>query len=374
MRPAFSSTQHAAAFVLLLLFFLAAPELSALKLLPQPNESYSSESTRWENFPWVQKFIYEETNDIDIAFVGSSHLGHDIDAQRIEQELDRRLGRKSVVRTIYFRGGGFDALYLFTRDLLAHRRVNTLVFYDEASGITPGEANESTPHWFRFTDDREMLSGLPLNAQAVYYFAAVIGMPRILLEQLTPNLPRNPHISDLNYTWNEPGMAADPEETLGNARIRQSYDIARGIINDPLFSPYIPQTGVTTNDVYTYGPATKSNFEFSNRPLPELPIIFAQKFGALAKAHGCQLIELHPPVLAEKDSPVITESRNWSDLLQMDVTMIGIPPRRLFAGLSDSDLGQLFYDPVHFNENGQSYFTALVAPAILDAYEKQIRH
>jgi hypothetical protein len=94
MRPAFDSTKQAAAFTLLLLFVLAAPWLSAKKLLPQSGPTYSSESIRWERNPWLQYYIYEETNDIDIALVGSSHMGFGIDTPYVQQKLNERLGRE----------------------------------------------------------------------------------------------------------------------------------------------------------------------------------------------------------------------------------------------------------------------------------------
>jgi hypothetical protein len=110
MPAAFDSTKQAAAFLLLLLFLAAAPWLSAERLLPRPNEAYSSESIRWEKYPWVQKYIYEETNDIDIAFVGSSRMTFDVDTPYVQAKLDERLGRQTVVRTIGWAWSGFDTL------------------------------------------------------------------------------------------------------------------------------------------------------------------------------------------------------------------------------------------------------------------------
>src|SRR5580658_7362886 len=102
MRPAFSSTKQAAARALLLLFLLAAPWLAHKTFLPHREQTYSSQSIRFEKCPWAQKFIFEETNDIDIAFVGSSHLCAGIDTPYVQQKLSEQLGRPAVVRTIFF--------------------------------------------------------------------------------------------------------------------------------------------------------------------------------------------------------------------------------------------------------------------------------
>ena len=55
----------------------------------------------------------------------------------------------------------------------------------------------------------------------------------------------------------------------------------------------------------------------------------------------------------------------------MNVTMLGIPPAILFKGLTDDDIRKLYSDSVHFNENGQNYFTALMTPNLLKIYESQ---
>ena len=372
MRPAFDSTRQAAAFALLLLFSLTAPWLSAKKLLPQPKQTYSSESTRWERFQWVQKFIYEETNAIDIAFVGSSHIDLGINTPYVQQKLDERLGRKSVVRTIAWSGGGFDSLYFFTKDLLAHRHVKVLVFYDEAAGDKADEVQQFVTHWFDWGEGQEVVAGLPLGEQAVYYYASVIGMPRNLLELLTSNLPSDPNSTPISYVSKFKYLAADPETTLGCFEAHRSFNPLLGINGEVPFTPSTPQTGAMPSDVCTYSSETASNFAFSNQSLPVFQTYFAKQFGRLAENNGCKLVALHFPVFAERKSALITESRNWAGLLQTNVHMMGIPGERLFAGLSDSETGRLYYDPVHLNENGQRYFTSLITPTLLQFYVHEV--
>jgi hypothetical protein len=368
MRPAFDSTRQAAAFALLLLFLLAAPWLSAKRLLPRPQPGYSYESIKWERAPWMQKFIFDDTNDIDIAFVGSSHLQHGIYTPYVQQQLDEQTGRKTVVRSFCWAGSGFDGLYFFTRDLLDHHRVKTLVFYDEASGDKPGEIQMFASHWFRFEDDGGMLAGLPRTDQSRYYFAAVIGMPRNLLALLIPNLPRDLHsTANSSHFWEE--GAAEPETTLGCMCTRLFYDPAGEKGQDKNFTADTPQTTVTPADVVSYSPATATNFGFANRPLPAFQTYFAGQFGWLAKNHGCNLVLLHPPMYAEKTSSVMAESGYWPALLSADVCMMGIPGSRLFGEIPEPELRRLYCDPVHLNENGQKYFTRLITPALIQFYE-----
>jgi len=61
----------------------------------------------------------------------------------------------------------------------------------------------------------------------------------------------------------------------------------------------------------------------------------------------------------------------WPDVAHAAVTMIGVQPAKLFAGLTDDQMRKLYSDSVHFNENGQNYFTALMTPTLLKLYESQ---
>lgn len=370
MRPAFSSPKHAAAFVALLLFFVAGPWLSARRILPLPSHTYSSESVRWELFPWVQKFVSEETNDIDIAFIGSSHMGWDIDTAYVQQKLDERMGHKTTVRTVSYLFPGYDALYFVTKDLLAHRHIKTIVFCDEFSQAVY-EVHRNTPQWFRFEDSAGVLTGLPLRYRAEYYYAAMIGMPRNLLTAFVPSLPIDPN-SQLTGPFAY--LHADnPENTLGSINVHLGYD-ATAMDRNTDFTAYAPQTGASPEDVLLYSPATASSFVFSNQPLPASEIYFAKQFGLLAKNHGCNLVVIHLPFIGERNSSVITESRNWSDLLQTEVCMMGIPGTKLFSGLTEQEMEQIYIDPHHFNENGQKYFTPLITPALLNFYETHSQH
>jgi hypothetical protein len=369
MPPAFSSTKEAAAFALLLLFLLAAPWLAHLTFLPHREQTYSSQSIRWEKFPWVQKFITEETNDIDIAFIGSSRIGADIETPYVQQKLEEKLGRKAVVRTLWFANSGFDALYFLTKELLAHRHVKTLVFYDEFSAAYTWKVHKYAPYWFRYGDDGKVLAGLPLGIQTVYYYAAMIGMPRNFLELVSTNFPIEPDSQMTGPFWW--WQAANPETTLGCLGAHLGFDPVspNSDFQNTNFTPYVPQNEVTPAELCVFSPATAAHFVFSERTAPAGQIYFARQFGLLAKTHGCNLVALHMPLIGETTSPVIDESRDWSDLMQTDVCLMGIPGRRLFAGLAEPEIKKLFADPGHFNENGQKYFTPLITPGLLTLYE-----
>src|SRR5580698_10906557 len=148
MRPAFSSTKQAAAFALLLLVTLLSPVLAGKRFLPPREQAYASQSWGSGPYPWIENQIFQETNDIDIVFIGSSHILHAVDTPYVQAKLSGKIGRQAVVRTLGWGGAGYDALYFFTRDLLAHRKVRMLVFYDE--NPAPGFRYPQISGWFRF--------------------------------------------------------------------------------------------------------------------------------------------------------------------------------------------------------------------------------
>jgi hypothetical protein len=341
-------------------FLLTAPWLAGKHFLPPREQAYASLDWKWGPYPWIEKQIYNETNSIDIAFIGSSRIDWAIDTPYVQEKLDERLTRKSVVRSMCWAGGGFDALFFIAKDLLEHRHVRTLVFCDESDKTYPAVR---AVNWYRFGDNATMISGLQFKYKAYYYFAAAVGMPRNLVEMLTPNLPEGTDaiaeyafdISPFHRAWH----AANPESRLGAVIAQTGFRNQDG--GDEFF-PFLPQTDVKPSDVCTYTPTTATNFAFADRPLPAWQIFFLRQFALEAKNHDCKLVLLHIPRMSEKESFKITESAYWPRVLQTDVSMMGIPTGRLCAGLSELEIKRLFSSDEHFNQNGLKYFTPLIVP------------
>ncbi len=364
MRPAFSSIKQAAAFGLLLLLLLLAPVLIGKSLLPPREQSYEVQG--WGNgpFPWIRDQIFDETNTIDIAFMGSSHIWNAINTPYVQAQLSKKLGRPAVVRTIAWGGAGFDGLYFIASDLLSHRRVRMLVFYDEDPD---SQRNAAIPALFRLGDQAGVLHGLSFREKSLFYCASLIGLPRNLLSLVRSNLPAQLVTDKTNY-WTLTANAPNPATRLG------SLSVGRGFAPNPMaaaapFVPYKPATAATPADAMVFSPATKDDFQFASAPLPAWQMHFAQRLAALFLEHHVKPVMLYLPDLAEVRSPVIPKRGDWPTLFTTDTTLLGIPPARLFAGLSDADILKLYGDPVHFNRNGQEYFTPLITPALMHIYE-----
>jgi hypothetical protein len=365
MRPAFTSTKAAAAFALLLLALLALPAVVGKNLLPPREQAYAVQG--WGNgpYPWIRNQIFEETNAIDIVFIGSSHIFNALDTPYVQAQLGKKLGRPAVVRTIAWGGAGYDALFFITQDLLARRPVRLLVFYDEDPAA--GQRNSAATAWFRWADNAGALAGLPAGEQGLFYFAAVVGLPRNLLCRLRSNLPA-PLVTDRPNYWETVANSPNPARQFGCLSVRL------GFAPDPLavpapFTPFAPATAARPADAVLYSPPTQTNFQFAAAPLPAWQVHFARQFAALARDHGVKTVMLYLPTLADVRRPVIPERAVWPEPFS-ETTLLGIPPAKLFAGLSDAEVLRLFGDPHHFNQNGQAYFTRLITPALIDLYER----
>ena len=371
MRPAFSSTKSAAAFALLLFVLLTLPVIIG-KNLPPREQSYAIQG--WDNgpYPWLRQQIFEETNDIDIAFVGSSLMMWGIDTPYVQAKLSEQLSRPAVIRSICWGGTGYDSLYFITQDLLAHRKVRLLVFYDEDNALK-GYRNSQAPIWFRYGDNAEGLDGLPVKEKSLFYFSAIIGAPRNLLSLLRLNLPLEVTSSTPNY-METMFHTPNPATRLGSVAAQL---ICNSVADGLPFKLFTPHTETSPADVCIYSTASQAGFQFLDKPLPAWQKHFAAKFGALAKEHGCKLVLLNLPQFDTNRSTVLWERFFWPDLFSNQLNIVGIQPARLWGGLSESDVYLLFGNvghrnnayASHLNQNGQKFFTQLITPALVKLYE-----
>jgi hypothetical protein len=361
MRPAFSSPRQAAAFALLLAALLALPAVMARTGRLDRRDVYPPIADEYGPFPWIQQKIFAEAGDADMVFLGSSHLWNAVDTPYVQRQLSERLGREAEVFTLGWPWAGFDAAYVLARDLLDRRRVRTLVIYDE-------DPRDDLPHrhssrWFRIGEDSDALAGLPWTAQASLYGGTVLGMPRHLLSLARPNLVEDPARGSHSF-WNTRYAAPNLARQRGAIKARLGFDYTTE------FLPY-PSPGVATpGDARVYSAEARDAFAFVGPALPPYQLHFARKLARLCRERGTQLVVLHVPVLAEQGQTVIAERAFWPEVLEAPAEIVGIPPARLFAGIPAGDLPRLFYDKVHFNQNGQELFTPLITPALVELHAK----
>jgi hypothetical protein len=372
MRPAFSSTRQAAVFALLLLLLLLSPVLIGKRLLPPRETIYTSTCWRLGSYPFLYQQIFKETNEIDVAVIGSSKGWFDLDAVHLQAELSQRLGRQAVVLNLCWKWAGYDATYFITRDLLEHRRVKMLVFTDEQPpGFSSDGLHRSqcvAHHWFRFGDGAPDIAGLTLPNQASLYGSAILGLPRNLLCLARPNLDL---ISGTNYqpSVNAYYMTPDPFARLGSLRSAMDY------FEDPHFVLFQPAASHPAAVPLIYSSANRTNFQFTGPRTHSMELFFLKKFTALAADWQVKLVMLHYPMYREPEPQErITERECWPDIIGTNVTLMGVVPSRFCAGVTPAQKRQIFCNDFHLNQNGQDHFTRMITPALIDIYESETRH
>jgi hypothetical protein len=360
MTPAFSSPRQASAFAILLAVLLGLPAVAAKSGLLARRDVYPAIPWKYGPFPWIQQKVFDESKDVDVAFLGSSQIWCAINTPYVQQRLSNRLGRESEVFTLGWPWTGFDALYVIARDLLEHRRVHMMIIYDEDRGTDIPHPQSS--RWFRAGEASDVLSGLPWESQASLYGGAVLGMPRQLLSIVRPNLLEDPAHCHTNF-WNTYYHAPNLAQNLGSLRARLGYGA------NPNFVPFEPKGEATPADALAYSPQTRDAFEFIGPPMAPYQLHFARELARLCQAHGTQLVVLHTPKLEESTRKVISEHQKWPEVLKSDVAIVGIPPAKLFAGIPAADVQRLFYEDTHVNQSGQEMFTKLITPKLLELYD-----
>jgi hypothetical protein len=363
MAPAFSSTRQAGAYVLLMLALLLSPLLVQKRALPQRENVYSSIPWRSGSFPYMGRQIFDEKGDLDIVFMGSSHMYNGIDTPYVQQQLSGIICHQATVISLCWNYSGFDALYIFARDLLEHRKVRLLVFCDDlAPNVPANQPHVESWRWIRIGDDGVDLVGLPLTFRISYYYGAVVGMPRNLLNLLRPNLPST--VSPEQFSREHPHLLFPPDR-LG------AHTSQLGYIDRPdLFEDYLPQTAVASSDVCRYSTKNRDKFQFQNTLTAPLQAHFAEKFILAARLHSTRLVCLKLPTMSEQRDKTILENRISIETLYPESALVGIVPAQLFAGLSDIEVRKLYEDPVHMNQNGQAYFTRIITPELIRIYEE----
>ena len=302
---------------------------------------YSATGRDTVDFPYLHQQIFEEKGDIDIAIMSSSRLGCAIDAHYLQKRLSDKLGRPAVVRSLTWTWNGYDALYFIAQDLLQHRRVHMIVLCDLSSGATD-IAHHQTSSWFRWADNAGAMKLLPLESRASFYASAILGLPRNLVGLLRSNLPPLPADKD-KPAWNHSPTDFTPVTTAGPA------------------------------DVLVYSGSQDTNFKFPPTPITRMQMVFVHNIGVLAQEHQTRLVFLHIPDYADRRQSEIVETIFWPAAFGINLDLVGIPPAVLFAGLTDDEIGKLYFNPTHFNQNGKNYFTPIITPALIQIYEDQTK-
>jgi hypothetical protein len=355
LRPAFASARGALGYCALVGVALLSPVLlSHAPGASNPRLAYEEMPIQGGAFPFIERQTFDETSDIDVLFLGPSSLWAAIDTPYVQAEASRRLGRPATVLTFGVNFRGEEIYYTLLRNVLAHRRVGTVVLQLPAATQTSDVPWILAHHLMPAVGEPALWDGLPLRYRVPMYADSVLGAPGRALSLLRPNAPQ-PLTQGMGVDLGGVWFAGEPRHgELGSLFVPVGFEGAPFVARHDA-APDVPAERLV------YGPATRDRFRLGDQALTPLQAHYVDRLFALARDHGVRAVALHVPPLEERDDDRVEERLDWAALYGADV--VGIPARELFGG--GADVHAYYYNTSHLNANGAELFTRAIAPAIL---------
>ncbi len=352
LPAAFASNRQACAFVSLIACALSLPVLISASSLMSRVDSYDIMPENQGAYSFVKNEVFFNQENIDILFVGSSVLWNGVDTPQVQQRLSETLNRPARVVTFGHYFNSIDIAYMQVRDVLQHKKVGMVVISIPRMPYT--ESASATAYKFiRYNDDEELFARLPLNGKISLYACSVLRTPRDLLTLTRRNQSKpSAYAADLGADKLELGMNRDP----------QRYENLKPVSPD-----------IAARDLI-FSRDTHGHFQFTNEQLPDYQNLYLLKLVAVLKQQNVPFMVLNIPQYSERHSSKIIERSDWSENFGMYVPLVGVAPKLLYAGLSEAEIEKLHFDDAHLNRNGNEFYTATVAPAILEVYLKDAKY
>lgn len=348
LRPAFSSAARALFFLVFLACILLLPEIITWSGQISRRHSYEIMTENHGAYSFIAEEVFDNEEDIDILFLGSSVLFAGVDTPQIQRALSLELSRPARVVTFGHYFNSIDVLYTQLQDVLEHKKVRMLVVSIPRMPYTEGPSTTGC-RFIRYSDVEEVFLELPLKYKAALYACSILRAPRDLLSIVRRN--KN-SLSPSSFAQN---LGADKAEI--------------GIGRDPdTFVRFTPVSPVVPSDDMIFSSRTKDQFQFTNDEIPYYQNLFLEKLVEICRNERVPLVILNIPQYTERHNSRAIERKEWKASFGSDVSLIGVPPSVLFAGLNEEEISRLRFDDAHFNANGSEFFTRTILPALLEVY------
>lgn len=333
MQPAFRSLSDVLRFGALLVFLIALPALLHIIGYPTRASVYDGISERAGPYAFTRHQIFNDDETIDIAFVGSSVMKEAIDADFVQEALEKQIGLDANVRSFPFVFQGLDLQYALIRDLLERRRVKLLVTTFSGPHRFSTRPHPQLHRFLRNGDYEDVLSGLPLMDRVAIYASNVLGGPRQLISLIRPDIP-------IAY--------------VGSSR---SASVQTHIANNTCSAPAV-----------VLGPDTEAAFTIPLSAMTPKEEYLVRKIGALANEKGTRIIVINIPIAEDTRENIIWERADWRRILPADTITAGFRPSELFK--SELPYSAFYTYDGHFSSLGRACFTESLTPLLLASHEK----
>lgn len=355
MDPPFYSARQALGFAALIFLLLVLPVGLAKTGLVERKHVYPSVPEEWGGYGFIQKQIFVEKADIDLLVVTTSQLYQGLDGNYLQRQLTQGLGREAVL-VVFPTNYRCEALvYTLLRDVLKRRKVKAVML--SAPFANNGD---SLPHlqsyrWYLYGEDFEALEGLPARYRWTFHAQVVLGASRHLL-----SLVRQDRLDS----------ASAYMQNFGTVKIERINRNRSPFVH---FSPTLP--ALTPDEMILA--VDSPRVRFPGPQLNDYQHHYTTLSMNLLRQQRIPLIMLHLPVWVNRHDTVVNERMPWPQVFNIPITLIGVAPATLFAGLTEEEINKLYYNNYdwpnhHLNRNGSEYYTRVITPAILEAYARNV--
>jgi hypothetical protein len=273
---------------------IALALVCALALLPHDPylrfQQLAGESVQYLRVKWIYERIHHDPTPIDVAFVGTSHTQSGVDSELVENALAAAGERRHVVNFAVPHLGR-DIQYLVVKELLASRKVQTLVLE-----VQQVESRAPHPGFQRLASKAELL-----QAPVLINTGLVENFSRLPLRELEL------HIKTARPAWFGLQAGFDPASYAG-----PHYDdtyLPHGTTKPrtavyPL-AHFAPELAAIRADI-AGKEALAKRFDsslFEENPLYRYNSHYLREIVALAAHHKVQLVFMYLPYLQADETP-----------------------------------------------------------------------
>lgn len=248
--------------------------------------------------PWIYKHLFEDTSNIDIAFIGTSHTMGAVNDSFLQAAIDTVLHKGYACKNISFCGFGRNLDYLIAKDLLEHKHPRMIVL----------EVRENESHTGHMS--------FPYLATAADLTAA----PKFINQSYLPDLYKA-FLFKLQYlrefvTHEDAKRAMQvPDDVYG-------YNVLTQIANPNDLEKALNKTKVKE----------ERNIKQVEYAMETVPMYYVNAIAQLAKQHNAQLVLLYLPAYNRivsddeirakyahygtviiPDSTILIDKNNWAD-------------------------------------------------------------
>lgn len=347
MKPAFSGTGHIVLWILALAAILLSPIFTALVVSPETR--YLVMSKRVGPSDWHTDQILKAKGSLDILFLGNSRIVSAIDHNTLRDEVHTP-GAPLKSETIGANFNGYDLVYTFLADFLAHRRVRLVVInYPDFPQIDNNPGEKYIRRLGRPDPGLDVKN--PTMAITDYAEMALIG-PRLALASII----RPGSLTRQGYRTMEDFPVF--KQTEGTNAPDEGYQEDKSSPHTAFVrydSPDTPQPAV----VLRSGSALPAGVVLTDKPLTPIESTYLPAIKRLCEDNGVTLAIMMLPI-ADNQGPVEVSRQ----VLALGIPIIAASLKSMFGGITNSQIKENYSNYIHFNSNGARRAAQVFGPPL----------